>query len=502
MTDWLRDAVLYQIYPQSFADGNGDGIGDLAGLESRLEYLAWLGVDAVWLNPCFDSPMGDAGYDVRDYRTVDRRYGTQDDMVRLVESARSKGIRVLLDLVAGHTSDQHAWFRAAADDPSDDRYIWSDGQVTGFVPSPGSRPGSYLPNFFSFQPALNFGYARTDPAEPWRQPVDAEGPRRNRQELRDIMTHWIDLGVSGFRVDMAASLVKDDPDRAETAKLWRELRGWIDHRHPQAVLLSEWSDPKVAVPGGFHADFFLHFSGMAFRSLWDNGAVKTRWAKVESCFFDAAGLGSPEDFLAEWREAVEAIDGSGHISLPTSNHDWPRLASGARTAEQLRAAYTFLLTWPTLPAIYYGDEIGMRYVPGLPDVEGSQITPDYNRAGSRTPMQWDKADPAVTYLPADPSPDRPNVADQRADPGSLLHTVRDLIALRRANPELGTSGEVEVLHAGYPLVYRRGRFLVAVNPGAAPAAAPIDPPRGRLIFGAGAEGARLDGFGYAIYELV
>ena len=204
---WLSDAVLYQIYPQSFADSNGDGIGDLNGIESKLDYLAWLGVNTVWLNPCFSSPMRDAGYDVADYYAIDPRYGSRDDLAKLVDSASRKGIRVLLDLVAGHTSDQHEWFVRSADDPSDDRYVWAAEQAPGFEPSPGRREGFYLPNFFPVQPALNFGYGRMNEAEPWRQPVDAPGPRANRQALRDIMDYWLRTGVAGFRVDMAASLV-------------------------------------------------------------------------------------------------------------------------------------------------------------------------------------------------------------------------------------------------------------------------------------------------------
>ena len=206
---WLADAVLYQIYPQSFADSNGDGIGDLNGIESKLDYLAWLGVNTVWLNPCFASPMRDAGYDVSDYYAIDPRYGSRDDLAKLVDSASRKGIRVLLDLVAGHTSDQHEWFVRSADDPADHRYVWADRQAPGFQPSPGRRQGFYLPNFFPVQPALNFGYGRMNDAEPWRQPVDAPGPRENRQALRDIMDYWLGTGIAGFRVDMASSLVKD-----------------------------------------------------------------------------------------------------------------------------------------------------------------------------------------------------------------------------------------------------------------------------------------------------
>ena len=478
---WLADAVLYQIYPQSFADSNGDGIGDLGGVTAHLDHLAWLGINTLWLNPCFTSPFRDAGYDVADYLSIAPRYGGNDDLALLVEEARRHGIRVLLDLVAGHTSDQHPWFTASAGDPADGRYIWSPQEQlpTGFVRSPGTRPGGYLPNFFDSQPALNFGYARPDPAEPWRQPVDADGPRANRQALRDIMDHWLGLGVAGFRVDMAASLVKDDPDKAETAALWTELRAWLDRAHPDAVLMAEWGDPAVSVPAGFHADFFLQFGGpdegQPLRSLWNNraGTDRDEWDPVAP-YFDAAGTGSLSTFAAAYTAATKAIGEPGHIALPTANHDFARLATGPRTADQLPAAFAFHLTWPTLPAVYYGDEIGMRFVPGLPDTEGSVLGPRYNRAGSRTPMQWDDSPNAGfstapadrLYLPLDPDPDRPTVAAQREDPGSLLNTVRALIQLRRATADLGPAAATELLHDGYPLVYRRGeRHLVVVNPG-------------------------------------
>jgi glycosidase len=482
---WLSDAVLYQVYPQSFADSNGDGTGDLRGITEHLDYLAWLGVTAVWLNPCFTSPMRDAGYDVADYLTIAPRYGDNDDLAQLAGEAHARGIRVLLDLVAGHTSDTHPWFTASAHDPGDHRYIWAPGADDGrlpqrFVPSPGTRPGGYLPNFFDFQPALNFGYARQKAGERWRQSPEAEGPRVNRAALRTIMDYWLRLGVSGFRVDMASSLVKDDPGFAETSRLWREERRWLDRTHPDAVLLSEWGDPAVAVPAGFHADFFLHFGGPAngrpLRSLWSNGIAPgpREWSPDSPPFFDAGGRGNPGAFLSAYQDALTAIGEPGHIALPTANHDFARLHAGTRTAEQLPCAFAFQLTFPTLPAIYYGDEIGMRYVAGLPDVEGSiSVASSFNRAGSRTPMQWDGglnagfsvAPAAALYLPVDPDPQRPTVSGQRADQNSLLHLVRDLIALRRAHPELGPGGSLEILHDAYPLAYLRGgRFLVVVNP--------------------------------------
>lgn len=508
---WLADTVLYQIYPQSFADSNGDGIGDFGGIEARLDHLSWLGVDAVWLNPCFASPFFDAGYDISDYYAIAPRYGTRDELARLVEAARARGIRVLLDLVAGHTSNQHEWFRSSADDPTDGRYIWADRPAPGYVRSPGKRDGWYLPNYYEIQPALNFGFARTDPAQPWRQPVNAPGPRENRQALRDVMAYWLETGVAGFRVDMASSLVKDDPGWVETANLWREMRGWLERAWPDAALFAEWGHPEVSVPGGFHVDFFLHFAGRAFRSLWDNAmAVHPDWEPITP-YFDPAGRGTPADFLAEWSHAAEVVGSAGYAALPSSNHDFPRLAAGVRTRDQLAPAFAFLLTWSTLPAIYYGDEIGMRFVPDLPNVEGSQGFPTYNRAGSRTPMQWDSSANAgfstapeeKLYLPIDPDPDRPTVAGQRADEGSLLHLVRRLIALRRSAPALGTRGSTDVLHVGYPFVYRRGgEYLVAVNPRAEAASTPLDHEPGELLMGdAVYEGGTLTvpGFGYAIW---
>jgi glycosidase len=153
VTDWLSDAVFYEIYPQSFADSGGDGIGDLPGALSHLDHLAALGIDAVWFNPCFASPFRDAGYDVSDYLRIAPRYGTNDDMVAFVEAARERGIRVVLDLVAGHTSTDHEWFRRSAASTEDDRYIWSDQPGLNFVPPPGPRPGYYLRNFYDSQPA-------------------------------------------------------------------------------------------------------------------------------------------------------------------------------------------------------------------------------------------------------------------------------------------------------------------------------------------------------------
>ncbi len=510
---WLADTVLYQIYPQSFADTDGTGIGDLRGIIEHLDHLQWLGVGAIWVNPVFPSPLTDAGYDIADYTGVHPRYGDEDDVVRLVEAARSRGIRVLFDLVAGHTSDQHTWFLDSLRDDTDHRYVWAtpdqlpdDGTLPeDFVASPGPRAGAFLKNYYDTQPAINYGYARMNPDEPWRQPVDAEGPQRNRAAMCEVMDHWLSLGISGFRCDLAATLVKDDPGWVETGKLWGELREWVRRHHPDAVLISEWGDPATSVPAGFDADFYLPVNGPGDGAPW-----KSLWH--ENPYFGAEGTGTAKIFVDAWTEATEDI-GRGRIMLPTANHDSAnRLNDGVRTPEELPAAFAFLLTWPTIPALYYGEEIGMRMVEGLPDVEGSA-----GRQRNRTPMQWNDGPNAgfssapgdELYIPVDPDPNRPTVHEQRRDPGSLLHFVRRLLALRKRYPELATQADVRVFSDGYPLTYLRGdRFLVTVNPRRDAATITVADGRVRGARPVEDSGVRLDGetitvpgFGYAILDL-
>ena len=486
-TEWLADAIIYEIYPQSFADTDGDGIGDFRGVIERLDHLAWLGVNTIWFNPCFDSPFVDAGYDVRDYLRVAPRYGTNDDLIELVDAARQRGIRVLLDLVAGHTSIEHEWFQrelhADGPDPEGDRYVWRetppDDEGTDHLPgtplwveSPGPRPGYYLKNFYDEQPALDFGWADLPDDEPWRDPIDGAGPQRNRQALRDIMSFWIERGVAGFRVDMAFSLVKDDPDKFETTALWREMREWLTEAHPDAILIPEGSEPRTDHPLAFHADFFLVIHE-EHASLFDNGAAgRLPWTDHRPCLFDAEGDGSARLFIDAYDEA-RSTDPDRLVIVASADHDFDRMSTGPRVGEQLPPAHTFLFTWGSVPSLYYGDEVGMRYLPGLPDVEGAICNPAYNRAGCRTPMQWDTSPNAgfstapadALYLPIDPDPDRPNVAEQLDDPDSLIHHVRAMIARRRAEPSLAPHASTEVLHDGYPFTYvRGGELLVVLNP--------------------------------------
>lgn len=481
---WLEDAVFYQIYPQSYYDTNGDGIGDLDGIIQKLDYLAGLGVNAIWINPCFESPFQDAGYDVSDYYKVAPRYGTNEDMRRLFGEASKRGIRVLLDLVPGHTSVENAWFKAACRherNPYSDWFIWTnsawDWEVPGYraVSGYAERDGSYITNFFYFQPALNYGFANPDPTKPWQQPVDAPGPRRVREEIRNIMRFWLEMGASGFRVDMAGSLVKGDLDMREIRRLWQEMRAFLDRDFPEAVLVSEWSNPTIAIEAGFHMDFLLPFGtpgwGALLRKPYTQGANRDPYG---ASFFDRSGRGNIREFLDNYLQHYQPTLGKGLIAFPTGNHDaHPRVSVG-REPEDLKLVYLMQLTMPGVPFIYYGDEIGMRTVQGLASVEGA-----YDRTGIRTPMQWDgspnagfsEAPADRLYLPIDPQTGRPTVEAQAAQPDSLLNTVRRLAGLRREHPALHAGSGFEVVYAEpgrCPFVYLRTlgeeRFLVAVNP--------------------------------------
>jgi maltose alpha-D-glucosyltransferase/alpha-amylase len=329
------------------------------------------------------------------------------------------------------------------------------------------------------------------------------------------MAFWLDRGVAGFRVDMAFSLVKDDPGYAATLTLWRELREWLDAAHPEAVIIPEGAEPNFGGPPAFHADFDLVIH-QPHSSLFNNGGAGTLpWIDQGPCFFDAAGAGSTATLLRMADEHRAHWGADRPVLLASADHDFSRLACGDRTAEQLGAAFTFLLTWRTVPSIYFGDEIGMRYQPGLPNVEGSVVHPTYNRAGARTPMQWDggpnagfsTADADRLYLPVDPEPDRPTVAAQLADEDSVLHLVRRLIALRRSTPALGLGAGTEVLSAGYPFVYRRGdSHLAVVNPSGRAATAELPhlgAARSLISSGVSAEPGcvRAEAFGYGVFEL-
>ena len=473
MPSWLKDAVFYEIYPQSYYDSNGDGIGDIPGIIQKLGYIAGLGCNALWLNPVYDSPFWDAGYDVRDHKKVAPRYGTNEDLFRLFSEAHCLGIHVILDLVPGHTSFDHPWFiesKKAEPGPMSGRYVftksvWDMPPGYRWVSGLTERDGNYLASFFSSQPALNYGFNIID-YPGWQDPPDHPDCLATIEAMKDVMRYWLDNGADGFRVDMADSLVKNDDDKTATSLLWRSIRGMLDDEYPEAAMVSEWSDPERAINmAGFHMDFYLDHWHNGYHSL-----VRSRVDGQNRSYVSKNGPWDVTGFTSDFVPKYEATRGNGYISFITCNHDTPRLTRFLDESE-IRLAYAMLFTLPGVPFLYYGDEIGLRFIEGLHSKEGG-----YNRTGTRTPMQWDAgrnlgfsdADPSKLYLPVDNSADAPTVASQQGLPGSLLNTVKSVITLRRRFEDLNADGDFEVVHAqpGDPLfVYRRGSLFLFVNPG-------------------------------------
>lgn len=469
MAKWLDNAVFYEIYPQSFQDSNGDGIGDFQGIIRRLDYIKELGCNALWLNPCFLSPFGDAGYDVADYCTVAPRYGTNEDLRQLFEEAHKREMHVLLDLVPGHTSVEHKWFQESMKPQKNeftDRYIWTDSvwespENMGCLRAISDRDGAVALNFFSCQPALNYGFYQI--TKPWQQSPEDEGPKATLNAMMDVMRFWLGMGCDGFRVDMAGSLVKNDEEGKGTIALWQKVRAFLDREFPEAAMVSEWGEPDKSLLGGFHMDFLLHFGPSHYNDLFRCGHP----------YFSSEGKGDVSAFVKKYMENYEKSGHKGLICIPSGNHDMDRLAR-CFSQEEIKIAFGFLLSMPGAPFIYYGDEIGMRYMEGLTSVEGG-----YNRTGSRSPMQWDhtsnagfsSAAPEKLYIKMDEAADRPTVEKQTADETSLYHEVKKLIAVRQSHPALLSKGEIEFIYAeenAYPLAYLRScaqeRILVIVNP--------------------------------------
>lgn len=547
--EWLRDGVIYQVYPSSYKDSDGNGIGDIRGVISELDYIESLGVRAIWFNPLFVSGWIDGGYDVIDFYRVDPRFGTNNDMVELIEKAHAKGIKVMLDLVAGHTSDKHPWFIQSSQDTNlqySDYYIWSDrlpdakaerdletmlkdpnymqNTIGKWMKSEYPRNKFYMKNFYACQPSLNYGYANPDPSRPWEQGVDEPGPKAVRQELKDIIAFWYGKGVDGFRVDMANSLVKNDKDKKEIMNLWREIREWSDKNYPDHVLMAEWGSPKYCLAAGYNIDMDLNSTKAHNRRMYfdrkhqaDGGSyfslnggqpsVKDLYGnawpedKIDSKTTAAEMLKEYYDYFTDCLESTETM---GYFATITGNHDHLRINMGARnTPDQLKVMLTWVLTMP-MPILYYGDEIGMRSLVDLPNVEGANHN-GKERSGARTPMQWTSGEtagfstcsPDKLYLPVctewSPATSYPQYLDwkknfeagkvkpiakgeitvesQDKDPESILNWTRELIALRKSSEALWADSKfIPVFNESqpYPMVYLRSNgketFLIALNP--------------------------------------
>ncbi|PKV03992.1 alpha-amylase family glycosyl hydrolase [Bifidobacterium pseudolongum] len=481
---WLSHAAFYQVFPASFADSDNDGIGDIQGITEHLDYIQELGCNALWINPCFASPFRDAGYDISDYTRVAERYGTNEDLENLFAAAHARGMHVLLDLVPGHTSNEHPWFIASGQDKPNlytDRYIWTDTWISGgdglpFIGGEMPRNGAYIVNFFAFQPALNYGFAH--PSRPWQNAALSDPAINTCDAMLDVMRFWLSRGADGFRVDMADSLVKgDDTGKPATIATWRYMFGQIRGEFPQAAFVAEWGRPEESLQAGFDMDFYLDWRWDGVPNGYNLLLRNTDTPLVhdgDKSYFNADSGASIRPFLAEYEPRLrEAERAHGYFNLITCNHDTARVAPRLSPRE-IKLAYATMLLMPGAPFIYYGDEIGMRYR-DLPTHEGA-----YTRTGSRTPMQWDAsvnagfsgASANALYLPVDGAKDAPTVADQMDDGDSLWHTVHAALQTRHATPAFHPDAAFETLFAAddkRSFVFKRSAegvsAIVAVNPG-------------------------------------
>lgn len=481
MTRWWESGIIYQVYPRSFQDASGDGIGDLRGVTQRIDYLAWLGINIIWISPMYPSPMADFGYDVSDYTDVHPMFGTLADMDELTATAHERGIKVLLDYVPNHSSDQHPWFsesRSSRDNPRRDWYVWRD-------PAPDGGPPNNWLSRFGGGPAWTFdettgqyylhSYLAEQPDLNWRNP-------NLRAAMLDVMRFWLDRGIDGFRVDAAYRSLKDPQLRDNPPNPdWREGMDPYDrlidvysrnfgeihnfNRWLRAVV-EEYADrllagelylpiPELVEHYGAGDEFHLPFNFNLIGMPWEADRVRA---------------------LVDEYEA-QLLPGS----WPTwvlGNHDRARFASRAGAA-QARVGMLALLTFRGTPTIYYGDELGMTDVPIPPDRVHDPWelkAPDLGlgRDPVRTPMQWSDA-PNAGFCPPDATPWLPladdyrqcNVAVLRDDPGSILNFTRELIGLRQAHAALNRGGYRPLAAPAGLFAYLREsddeRWLVVLN---------------------------------------
>ena len=490
---WWRDAVIYQVYPRSFADSDGDGIGDLPGISARLPYLADLGVDAVWLSPFFRSPMIDGGYDVSDYRDVDPMFGTLADFDAMVNEAHRLGIRVIVDLVPNHTSSAHPWFVEALTDPRQrDRYVFRDRRAPDKPPNDWESifGGPAWTRVHDGQWYLHL----FDPAQPdlnWRN-ADVH------REFDGILRFWLDRGVDGFRVDVAHGMAKADGlpdvgpldgpqiarlgkdilpyfDQDEVHEIYREWRKILDSYPGERIGVAEaWASTpdrlaRYVAPDELHQVFNFDY----LDAPWS--ATELR-AVIDRSLADTALVGAPTTWVL-------------------SNHDKPRHVTRLGGLDRARAATLLMLALPGSAYLYQGEELGLPQCDVPPDARQDPVWfrsggTDEGRDGCRVPLPWSGTAPPFgfgpggTWLPQPPSWAGLTVEAQTADPGSTLNLYRTALRLRRS-----LAGPLEWLDSPPDtLMFRRGQgSACAVNLGSEP----VPLPRGyrRVVCASG----RLDG---------
>lgn len=493
---WWQSEVLYQIYPRSFQDADGDGVGDLRGIARRLPYLRELGVDALWLSPAFPSPMADFGYDISDYTGIDPLFGTLDDFDALVNAAHAQGVKIVLDLVPNHTSDRHPWFiesRASRNNPKRDWYIWRDGQG-------GGPPNNWLSEFggsaWQFDEASGqyyyHAFLRSQPDLNWRNP-------NVREAMHEVMRFWLRRGADGFRVDVMWHLIKDDlfrddppnpdfrpgmqpyqqlshiysTDRPEVHDIVASMRKVMDEFDSRVLIGEIYLPPEklVAYYGKYLRGAQLPFNFALIGTPWNARAVGGLIDRYEAALPPGA-----------WPNWV------------LGNHDRARIASRVGV-DQARVAAMLLLTLRGTPTLYYGDEIGMTQVAIAPDQvrdpwELNMPGAGVGRDGCRTPMQWDSSvhggfTTGVPWLPLDKDFTVRNVETEQADKTSMLSLYRALLDLRRALPELAVGDYTCITLSDDLLVYRRDYqgscVIVALNFSDRPVSVPETVPHGKRL---------------------
>ena len=487
---WWQQGIFYQIYPRSYMDGNGDGIGDLAGIRTKLDYLAWLGVDAIWLSPIYPSPMVDFGYDITDHRNVDPLFGTLETSDALIAEAHQRGLKLLMDFVPNHTSDQHPWFqesRSTRLNPKRDWYVWADAQPDGAAPNnwlsimggsawewDAGTSQYYLHTFLKQQPDLN-----------WRNPAVKEA-------MFAVVRFWLDRGIDGFRVDAAHFILKDpdlrnNPPNLSAQPVLHKSMGEYDtlihlydtghpdvhavYRELRTVLDSYGNDQSRIIIGEIHLknrkewttfygthldEFHLPFNFGLVTVAWNAQAIRTQVEELE-----------------------EQLPPGAWPNYVLGNHDEPRISSRVGDVNA-RLAMLLLLTLRGTPTMYYGDEIGMHDGTIPPEYIRDPLAQNLpglalGRDPSRTPMQWNNSPHAgfcppevAPWLPIPPDYLQINVADEQLESTSLLSFTRRLIALRRAIPALSVGSYQHV--AAVPedcfafIRHHHGRrYLIALN---------------------------------------
>ncbi|MGH7875202.1 MAG: alpha-amylase family glycosyl hydrolase [Candidatus Binatia bacterium] len=481
---WWQRGIIYQVYPRSFMDSNGDGVGDLVGLISRLDYLRWLGVDAVWISPLYPSPMKDFGYDVADYTAIHPLFGTLADFDRLITEAHARDLKVILDFVPNHSSDQHPWFvesRSSRDNPKRNWYIWRDPGAGG------GPPNNWLSCFGGIaweydahtEQYYYHAFLREQPDLNWRNPEVVEA-------MLNVLRFWLERGVDGFRVDVLWHLIEDDQFRDNPPN-----PSWREGTDPYQKLIPLHTTDQSEVHG------VIARVRRLVDQYKDRVLIGEIYLPIERLVqyygADLGGVHVPFNFqllLAKWHardmariiaEYEAALPEGGWPNWVLGNHDRPRIASRVGPA-QARLAAMLLLTLRGTPTLYYGDEIGMHDVEISPDevqdpFEKNVPGHGLGRDPQRTPMQWSAEKNAgfttgKRWLPIAQDYTQMNVEVERDDPVSILTLYSSLIKVRRGESALEV-GQFEPMEAeGDMLTYvrrdRESAFLIALNLGRQP----------------------------------